>query len=73
MEAARALNVHEEAVRRLDQSLELVLGLLIRGRRVKQILGHFLFKEISIKNCVNLINNEPEATASSRLYLEKNH
>lgn len=46
MEAARALNVHEEAVRRLNQSLELVLGLLIRGRRVKQILGHFLEKKL---------------------------
>lgn len=51
MEAARALDVHEEAVRRLNQSLELVLGLLIRGRRVKQILGHFLEKKLRENLC----------------------
>lgn len=59
MEAARALNVHEEAVRRLNQSLELVLGLLIRGRRVKQILGHFLEKRKYEKNCANCVTNKP--------------
>lgn len=40
--AARALDVHEERVGRLDQSLELVLSLLVGARWVQQILGHFL-------------------------------
>jgi hypothetical protein len=35
MEAARALDVHEEAVRRLYQSLELVLGFFLSLRRME--------------------------------------
>jgi hypothetical protein len=42
MEATRALDVHKKAVRRLNQSLELVLRLFVSSGWVKQILGHFL-------------------------------
>jgi hypothetical protein len=37
-EAARALNIHEKAVRRLYQSLQLVLLRLRRSGRVQQII-----------------------------------
>ncbi len=45
MEAARALNIHEKAVGRLNQSLKLVLGFLVGSRGVKQVLWHFFCKE----------------------------
>jgi hypothetical protein len=35
MKATRALNIHEETIRVLDQALELVLGLFLRTRGVK--------------------------------------
>lgn len=41
VEASRALNIHEEAVRGLNQSLELVLALLVSERWVAKVLGHF--------------------------------
>jgi hypothetical protein len=37
LEAALALDIHEERVRRLHQSLELVLASLERGGRVQKI------------------------------------
>lgn len=41
VEASRALNIHEEAVGGLNQSLELVLALLVSERWVAKVLGHF--------------------------------
>lgn len=52
MEAARALDIHEEGVGRLYQSLELVLGLFLGLRRVEEISGHF--SKISSKESVIL-------------------
>lgn len=43
VEASRALNIHEETVGGLNQSLELVLGLLVGERWVEEVLGHFGF------------------------------
>jgi hypothetical protein len=40
VEASRALNIHKEAVRGLDQSLELVLALLVSERWVAKVLRH---------------------------------
>lgn len=39
LQAAGTLHVHEVGVGVLDQSLQLVLALLLRGQRVQQILG----------------------------------
>jgi len=41
VEASRALNIHEETVGGLNQSLELVLGFLVSEGRVEKVLGHF--------------------------------
>ena len=38
-QAARAADIHEEAVGRLNQALQLVLPLLGRSRRVQQVVG----------------------------------
>lgn len=42
MEASGALHVHEIAIGRLDQSLELVAVLLLGSGGVKEILGHII-------------------------------
>jgi len=43
VDAASALDVHKERVRGLNETLKLVLLLLLGARWVQQILGHFLF------------------------------
>ena len=40
VEASGALNIHEEGVGRLNESLQFVLAFLGRGRGVKKIDGH---------------------------------
>ena len=41
VEAAGAFDVHKERVRGLNETLKLVLLLLLGARWVQQILGHF--------------------------------
>merc|ERR1719198_2400895 len=44
LQAAWALDIHEEAVRRLDHALQLVLRLLILGIGVQQVAIHCFLK-----------------------------
>jgi hypothetical protein len=44
LEASGALNIHEKAVRGLDQSLKLVLMLLLSLGRKKKISGHLIYE-----------------------------
>ena len=39
LQAAGAFHVHEVGIWVLDQALQLMLALLLRGQRVQQILG----------------------------------
>jgi hypothetical protein len=41
VEATGAFHVHEKAIGGLNEALELVLTLLVGGRGVEEVLGHF--------------------------------
>ena len=45
VKASRAFDVHEKAIRALNQPLQLMLGLFLGRRRMKKISGHGLQTE----------------------------
>ena len=49
VEAARALDVHEEAVRRLNEPLQLVFPLLVRRQRLQEVSRHCLMKAQNVE------------------------
>ena len=60
MKASGALDIHEETVGRLNQSLQLVLGLLVGLRGVEQILGHIICKMGSIQSIRTGVTEIPD-------------
>ena len=62
--AAGTLNVHEEGVRVLHQTLQLVLALLILRARVKEILGE---GHVGNLNCTGQEQPNPSSSFSASL------